>query len=164
MKSNQPTNPVLQKIEHYESMRELGAARFILVGAFVIFAAFSIWIGIYLPGGIILIFALWIMEHCSLIIIKKDSMYLIKKIGLFKPFLTVKRKSIREVSSLSIKTVSTRNHRMGQKERTAKIRYQLYFQLLNREIHIKTFFDKSEANRFAKDISQFLDIKIDKMQ
>jgi hypothetical protein len=156
-KDNQITDSP-QTIVYKESMRELGAFRFIIGGIILFFAAFFFWIEMYIVGSIITITGLLVMEYCSEIIVDKDSMLLIKKAGLFVPFLTIKRKSILGAVSVSINKITTRHRSFGEKMSSAKTSYQLFFDLPGKKILINTFSEKGNANKFAEEIEAMLNL------
>ena len=148
-----------QKLIYTESMRELGYSRFVLGGVILLFGLFFIWIEIYLVGILISAFAIILMEHCSETIIDKGNMVLIKKTGWIKPFLTLKKKSIEGVVSLSIQTVKTRRRTPGRVAGNTSISYKLNFEMPGKKIHINTFTEKTRANSFANEVAQLLEIE-----
>jgi hypothetical protein len=152
-----------QRVVHYESMRELGGFRFILGGAFLLFAIFFLWNGIYIMAGIIVILTIISVENCSEVIIDKDTMRLIKRIGVIKPFLTIKSKSIKDAQAVSIETFTTLQNRNKSREKTIKTRHRLFFELPGQKIQIQVFFDKGKANAFAKEISKLLDLNLERL-
>jgi hypothetical protein len=150
------------RIYYSESMRELGAARFVLGGVILIFGLFFIWIGILIVGIPVSVFAILLMEHCSETIIDKENMVLIKKAGWIKPFLALKMKSLVDVESLSIDTISTKRRSAGQVVRSTRISYKLNFEMQGKKLLINTFTEKTKANAFANEISKLLDINFEK--
>jgi len=151
-----------QRIVHFESMREFGGFRYILGGAFFLFALYILWIGIYFLAGIILLTIPLILEYCSEIIIEKKSMKWQKKIGVYKPFLIVKTNAIDGVISVSVITYTSSYRATNQKTKSIKTRYQVYLELQNRKLKVNTFFEKSKANKYATEISKLLNIKFEK--
>jgi hypothetical protein len=162
MKKDNPITISQQTVVYKESMRELGAARFVLGGVILFFAVFFFWIEIYLVGSFIVIISLLVMEHCSETIIDKESMLLIKKSGLFIPFLTIKIKSIRNAKSMVINVISRRHRGFGQKMNSKSTSYKLFFEMPDKRILINTFSEKSKATSLAKEVSHLLEIHIDK--
>jgi hypothetical protein len=158
MKKDTPLLIEQNKLIFNESMRELGAARFVLGGVILFFAVFFIWIEIYIVGIFIAICCLFIMEHCSKIIIDKETMLLIKKSGLFIPFLTTTKKSIIDAKSLVIKIITTRHKGFGQKMSSRSTSYKLFFELPDKEILINTFTEKGKAKKFTDEISKLLNL------
>jgi len=159
MKNDNQITVSQQTIVYKESMRELGAFRFIIGGIILFFAAFFFWIEMYIVGSIITITGLLVMEYCSKIIIDKDSMLLTKKAGLFIPFLTMKRKSILGAVSVSINKITTRHRSFGEKMRSNKSSYQLFFELPGKKILVNTFSEKGNTNKFADEIEALLNLK-----
>jgi hypothetical protein len=150
---------IASRVYYSEGMRELGAARFVLGGVILLFGVFFIWIELYIPGILISVFAIVLMEHCSETIIDKENRLLIKKTGWIKPFLTVKRSSIAGADALSIDTVSTKRRNPGSVVRSTSISYKLYFEMPGKKLHINTFTEKTKATAFANEISKLLDIE-----
>jgi hypothetical protein len=150
---------IASRVYYTESIRDLGAARFVLGGVILIFGLFSIWIELYIPGILISVFAILLMEHCSETIIDKEKMLLIKKTGWIKSFLTLKRHSIIDAISLSVDTVSTNRRISGRVGRSTRIYYKLYFEMPDKKLLINTFTEKTKANAFAAEIAKLLDIE-----
>ncbi len=148
-----------QKIIYAESMKELGGLRYMIGLAFLLFSMYFLWNGIYIMAGIILIFGLIAMENCSETIIDKEKMLLIRKVGVFVPFIKTRSKSIENAESVAIETFTTLQQRNKQRERTIKTRYRLFFNFQGNKIQIRIIFDKTKANAFAKEISQLLEIQ-----
>jgi len=160
MKKSNPLIISQDKLVYKESMRELGAFRFV-VGGFVMFlAVFFIWIEMYLVGCILIFISLYLIGACSELIIEKESMALIKKFGLFYPFLTTKIKSIYGAESLFMDKVESRHRNFGQKMSSLSTSYRLFFMIKDKKIHIYSFDKKNEANNFAKEVSGFLNIEL----
>ncbi|MFN8256869.1 MAG: hypothetical protein U0W24_14335 [Bacteroidales bacterium] len=147
------------RVYYTESMRELGAARFVLGGVILLFGLFFLWIELYIPGVLISGFAVLLMEHCTEVIIDKENRLLIKKTGWIKPFLTLKTKSLEGVVSLSIESVSTRRKGFGQVMSGTSVAYKLNFNFTGKKLHINTFTEKTKASAYATEIARFLEIE-----
>lgn len=150
------------RIYYTESMRDLGVARFVLGGVILLFGLFFVWIEIYLVGIPVSVFAILLMEHCTQTIIDKNNMLLIKKTGWIKPFITLKMKSIADATAMSIETVTTSRRSPGQIGRRTSISYKLNFEMQGKKLHINTFTEKTQANAFATQIAQLLEIEFKK--
>jgi hypothetical protein len=153
-----------QKLIHSESMKELGDLRYLIGIVFLGFALYFAWNGIYLMAAIIIFSGFVVIENCSELIIDKEKMLLIKRVGLYKPIITVKSESIKGVESVIIQTYITLIRKSKRSERTIKTMYRILFNKGVEHIEIKKFADKSMANKFAKEISVLLNIKLNKDQ
>ena len=152
-----------QKIIYAESMKELEGLRYLIGIAFLLFAIYFMWNGIYIMAGLILLSGLIAMEKCSETIIDKEKMLLIRKVGVFVPFLKIKSKSINGTESVAVETFTTLQRRNKQRERTIKTRYRLNLNVAGNKIPVRVIFDKSQANAFAKEIAQLLEIQFVKL-
>jgi hypothetical protein len=147
------------RIYYSEGMRELGAARFLLGGVILLFGLFFLWIELYIPGILISVFAILLMEHCTELIIDKENSLLVKKTGWIKPFLTLKKQALDGVISISIDTISTRHKGFGQTMSKTRISYKLNFEMPGKKLHINTFTEKTRANAFADEVARLFDIE-----
>jgi hypothetical protein len=144
------------RVYYTESMRDLGGFRYLLGIAFLFFAIFFLWNGIFIMAALVLISGLIAMENCSETIIDKDKMLLTRKVGVFVPFIKIRSKSIKGVESIAIEMFTTLQYRNKRKERTIKTRYRLYFNATGHKFPIRVIIDKATANAFAKEIAQLL--------
>lgn len=146
-------------VYYSEGMRELGVARFVLGGVILLFGLFFLWIELYIPGILITVFAILLMEHCTEVIIDKENSLLIKKTGWIKPFLTLKKQTLEGVISISMDTISTRHKGFGQTMSKTRIAYKLNFEMPGKKLHINTFTEKTKANAFANEVARLLEIE-----